>query len=362
MKILDLFRMMAKHNASDLHIKVGEPPVFRVSGQLARMQNVPALSVEESEQLLFPLLSEKQKEKLAARGYEDFSYAIDDIGRFRCNIFRQCGMLSAAIRRVNPKIPSYDELRLPPQVARCAEFEAGLILVGGVTGSGKSTTIASVLNDINAKRRCHILTIEDPIEYVFKDDKAIINQREIHIDVLDFKEALRSAVRQDPDVMLVGEMRDAETFETALTAAETGHLVFGTVHSSGAAQTIGRILDLFPEAKHEQIRTSMAFNLRCILNQKLLRGATKEIPRVPAVEIMFITPIIKKLILDGEDAKIAEALIRDTENGCENYNKVLTRLYREKKISMDTALKAAPNPEELKMGMSGISISDGGIV
>lgn len=361
MKIIELFHLMAKHNASDLHLKAGEPPIFRVNGQLARMQNTTALDAAGTEALLFPLMSEVQRETLAKRGYEDFAYAIADVGRFRCNIFRQLGQLSAAIRRVGLKIPTYEELRLPPAIARLAEYEQGLVLIGGVTGSGKSTTIASILNDINARRRCHILTIEDPVEYLFKDDKALVNQREMNIDVHDFKDALRSAVREDPDVMLLGEMRDAETFETALTAAETGHLVFGTVHASGAPQTIGRILDLYPEAKHEQIRTSLAFNLRCVLNQKLLKSADKT-GRVPAVETMFITPIIKKLILEREDVKIADALSRDVESGSENFNKVLIRLYREKKITMETALKAAPNPEELRMSMSGITISDGGIV
>ncbi len=361
MKIIELFHLMAKHNASDLHLKAGEPPIFRVNGQLARMQNTTALDAAGTEALLFPLMSEVQRETLAKRGYEDFAYAIADVGRFRCNIFRQLGQLSAAIRRVGLKIPTYEELRLPPANARLAEYEQGLVLIGGVTGSGKSTTIASILNDINARRRCHILTIEDPVEYLFKDDKALVNQREMNIDVHDFKDALRSAVREDPDVMLLGEMRDAETFETALTAAETGHLVFGTVHASGAPQTIGRILDLYPEAKHEQIRTSLAFNLRCVLNQKLLKSADKT-GRVPAVETMFITPIIKKLILEREDVKIADALSRDVESGSENFNKVLIRLYREKKITMETALKAAPNPEELRMSMSGITVSDGGIV
>ena len=213
MKIADLFQMMAKHNASDLHIKAGEPPVFRVAGQLARMQNVPPLTPKETEDLLLPLMDDRQRAVLADQGYEDFAYHIEGVGRFRCNLFRQLGMLSAAVRRVNLRIPSYEELRLPPQVARCAEFEQGLILIGGVTGSGKSTTIASILNDINAKRRCHILTIEDPVEFVFKDDKAIINQREIHIDVKDFKSALRSAVREDPDVMLVGESCTAELIQ-----------------------------------------------------------------------------------------------------------------------------------------------------
>jgi twitching motility protein PilT len=362
MRILELFNLMVKHTASDLHIKAGEPPVFRVAGQLARMQSSPPFTSKDCEDLLTPIMGERDRQALAEQGYCDFAYFVEGIGRFRCNLFRQLGNLSAAVRRVNLHIPSYQELMLPPQVGKCAEYEQGLILVGGVTGSGKSTTIASILNDINARRRCHILTIEDPVEYVFKDDKAIVNQREIGIDVPDFAHALRSAVREDPDVMLVGEMRDAETFETAITAAETGHLVFGTIHSSSAAQTIGRILDLFPAAKHAQMRTAMAFNMRCVLNQKLLKGTTKETPRVPAVEAMFITPIIKKMILEGEDTKVADALAKDVDSGCESFTRALIRLYREKKITMDAALKAAPNPEELRMAMSGITVSDGGIV
>ncbi len=361
MKIHELFTMMAKYSASDLHLKVGEPPIFRVSGELVRMKS-PPLTEEDTDSLLMPMVNQRSKNDLDTRGYCDFSYAFDASGRFRVNVFKQTGKFSAAIRRVKPRIPSYEELQLPAHIAKCAAYEQGLVLIGGITGSGKSTTIAAVLNDINSKRRCHILTIEDPIEYVFTDDKALINQREIGLDVVNFSEALRSAVREDPDVMLLGEMRDAETFETALTAAETGHLVFGTVHSSGCAPTIGRILDLFPVAKQEQVRTSLGFNLRCVLNQKLLPSTNKEKPQVPALETMFITPIIKKMILEGEDMKVQDALNKDVEGGCESYNKVLTRLYKEKKITMETALAAAPSPEELRMAMRGISITDGGIV
>jgi twitching motility protein PilT len=361
MKIHELFGTMAKYNASDLHIKVGEPPIFRVSGELVRMKS-PPLTEDDSVALLMPMVNERSKGDLDHRGYCDFSYALEGTGRFRVNIFKQTGRLSAAIRRVKPRIPTYEELQLPDALQKCSSYEQGLILMGGITGSGKSTTIASILNDINTKRRAHIITIEDPIEYVFTDDKSLINQREIGIDVINFQEALRSAVREDPDVMLLGEMRDAETFETALTAAETGHLVFGTIHSSNCASTIGRILDLFPEGKHEQVRTSLGFNLRAVLNQKLLASTSKEKPMVPAVEIMYITPIIKKLILEGEDMKVAEALSKDNDSGSENYNRVLSRLYKEKKISMETALQSAPNPEELRMMMRGISISDGGIV
>jgi twitching motility protein PilT len=361
MRIHELFQAMSKYNASDLHLKLGEPPIFRVNGELVRIKS-PPLQGDDVEAMVAPLMGERARSELESRGYADFSHALEGVGRYRCNVFRSCGKLSAAIRRVKLSIPSYQELHLPTQLATCATYEQGLVLIGGITGSGKSTTIACMLNDINAKRRAHIITIEDPIEFLFTDDKALINQREIGIDVVNFSEALRSAVREDPDVMLLGEMRDAETFETALTAAETGHLVFGTVHASGAAQTIGRILDLFPQSKHDQIRTALGFNLRCVINQKLLISTSEKTPQIPAVEVMFITPIIRKLILEGEDTKIAEALARDHENGCQNFNRVLAQLYREKKISMEVALNAAPNPEELRMSMRGITISDGGIV
>ena len=363
MEIVRLFGMMVKHDASDLHVKVGQPPVFRVAGQLSRMQNVGPLTPDQTRALLEPILSPDQLEMLQQRGNVDFAWYQEDVGRFRCNVFLQRGYLSAAIRKVNLEIPSYQKLNLPANIKKCAEYEAGLVLIGGVTGSGKSTTLATILNDINEHRRCHILTIEDPIEYLFEDKLGIVNQREIGIDVMDFKDALRAAVRQDPDVMLVGEMRDAETFETALTAAETGHLVFGTIHSSGAAQTIGRILDLFPEEKHEQIRTALAFNMRAVFNQKLLRAKEKSLGRVPAVEIMFNTPIVRKLIMEGNDKRLHDAIQADTENGCETFNQVLARLVKEGMVTQEVALKASPNSEELRMAMSGISISDaGGIV
>ncbi len=359
MRIHELLASMAKFEASDLHLKVDQPPIFRVKGDLVRMKSAP-LTDADLEALLLPLVTGRNQGEFDRRGYADFSVGIDGVGRFRCNVYKQRSSLSAAIRRVKPKIPGYADLGLPPAIARCAELEQGLVLIGGITGSGKSTTIASVLDDINRRRRVHIITIEDPIEYVFTDDKAIINQRELGLDVATFEDALRSAVREDPDVMLLGEMRDAETVETALTAAETGHLVFGTIHASNSASTIGRILDLFPPAKHEAMRTAMAFNLRCIMNQKLLRGVDGRM--VPALEIMFITPIMKKLILDGEDNRIAEALVKDKDSGNEDMNRVLHRLVQERRIDQDVALAASAAPEALRMLMRGISISDGGIV
>lgn len=355
MQITELFQGMAKHNASDLHLKSGQPPVFRISGELVRLKG-EVLTDAMLREMLLPLLNAKQQRDLEERGYADFAVPVPGIGRFRCNLFKQMGSLAMCARRNKPTIPTYADLGLPAQVERLATFEQGLVLVGGITGSGKSTTIASVLNDINSRRRCHILTIEDPVEFVYTDDKAIVNQREIGQDVVSFEEALRSAMREDPDVMLLGEMRDGETVETALAAAETGHLVFGTIHASGAPQTISRLLDLFPESKHAQMRTSLAFNLKCILNQKLLPVAQGK-GMVPAVETMFISPIIKKLILDGEDSKLPETLARDVEAGSETFNKVLARLYKEKKVTMEVALAASPNPEELRMSMRGISIS-----
>jgi len=355
MQITELFQGMAKHNASDLHLKSGQPPVFRISGELVRLKG-EVLTDATLREMLMPLLNAKQVRDLEERGYADFAVPVPGIGRFRCNLFKQMGSLAMCARRNKPTIPTYADLGLPAQIERLATFEQGLVLVGGITGSGKSTTIASVLNDINSRRRCHILTIEDPVEFVYTDDKAIVNQREIGQDVASFEEALRSAMREDPDVMLLGEMRDGETVETALAAAETGHLVFGTIHSSGAPQTIGRLLDLFPETKHAQMRTSLAFNLKCILNQKLLPVAQGK-GMVPAVETMFVSPIIKKLILDGEDSKLPETLARDVEAGSETFNKVLARLYKEKKVTMEVALAASPNPEELRMSMRGISIS-----
>ena len=275
MEIHKLFRMMVKHEASDLHLKVGQPPTFRVAKKLSRMQNVDALTEAQLNNLIIPLMDDDAKQELNEVGNKDFAHFAEGIGRFRCNVFKQTGTLAAAIRRVNSRIPNYDELGLPAQIKRIAGFEQGLVLIGGVTGSGKSTSLAAILNDINMNRRCHILTIEDPVEYLFTEDKAIINQRELGIDVSDFDQALRSAVRQDPDVMLIGELRDADTFETALTAAETGHLVFGTIHASSCAQTLARIMDMFPASKASLIRNSFAANMRCVINQKLCAAAPK---------------------------------------------------------------------------------------
>src|SRR5438477_637135 len=283
-----LFRWVMKHEGSDLHLKVGLPPMMRLKGVIRQM-NMKALTQEDMERLLFPTLGERERKILEDTGGIDYAYVVgQDEGRFRVNLFRQRGKLSVAARRVNNKIPSFEQLHLPPSIEKLCHFDQGMIILAGVTGSGKSTTIASMLDYINERERLHVVTIEDPIEYTFTDKKAVINQREIGIDVLDWPTALKHVVREDPDVILVGEMRDRETFEAGINAAETGHLVFGTIHASTSPRTVGRILDLFPADMHTAVRQSMAFNLKAIISQKLLPSIKPGASRVPTVEIMIV--------------------------------------------------------------------------
>src|SRR5262245_6195224 len=256
-----LFRMVMKHEASDLHLKVGQPPMMRLRGDIRRVDMRP-LTQEDMERLLLPHLNARQRNILDEEGGVDLSYVVgNDECRFRVSLFKQRGKLSLVSRRVNTKIPTFEKLGLPPSIEKLCQFSEGLVILAGVTGSGKSTTIASMLDYLNEREPLHILTVEDPIEFTFVDKKSVINQREIGLDVRDWLKGLKDAVRQDPDVILVGELRDIETFEAAIAAAETGHLVFGTIHASSAATSINRILDLFPANKHNAIRQALANNL-----------------------------------------------------------------------------------------------------
>jgi len=252
------------------------------------------------------------------------------------------------------KIPDFRGLFLPDSIENLCNYDQGMVLLAGVTGSGKSTTIASMLNYINERERVHILTLEDPIEFVFTEDKALINQREIGMDVKDFQIGMKHAVREDPDIMLVGEMRDEETFMTAIHAAETGHLVFGTIHASSASSTIGRILDLFPEQLHGAIRSAIAFNMRGIVAQKLLKSIKPGVPRVPTVEIMFFTTMVQKLVLEGEDHKLPDAIRIGAEDGMQDFTMSLKNLLDAELIDRPTAFAVAPNPDALKMAIKGI--------
>ena len=365
-----LFRMVMKFKGSDLHLKVGMAPAMRLAGVLRQMQ-MPPLTGADMERLMFPLLSPRQKQILEDTGGIDFAHIVfepnGDETRFRVNLFRQRGRLSLVARRVNTSIPDFEGLGLPPVLGEIASHDQGIVILAGVTGSGKSTTIAAMLQYVNTRERCHVVTIEDPIEFTFKDDKCIINQREVGIDVIDWDTALKHAVRQDPDIILVGEMRDKETFNAAMHAAETGHLVFGTIHASSAPSTISRILDLFPKEMHSAMRQNLAFNLRAIVAQKLLPttkdwAATTGQTRIPLCEVMRMDPLVKKLILNEDDIKLGQAIRMGKEIGMVDFTESLRQLVVAEKIERATAFEVAPNPETLRMVLKGIQLPEQGIL
>jgi len=280
----------------------------------------------------------------------------------RVNAFKQRGSLSLAARLVKNEIPNFEQLNLPPAVDKLTTYRQGLVLVCGVTGSGKSTTLAAIIESLNAARRCHILTIEDPIEYVYADKKAAINQREMGIDVFDWSDALTAAVREDPDVILVGEMRDRETFAAALAASETGHLVFGTLHASSAAQVFGRILDMFPPEERDGVRKGLAFNLQAVVCQKLVPSCMHGTDMAPAVELAFCTPTVRELIRKGQDKAITDVIRAGARDGMQDFTASLADLVGKSLITGETALEIAPNPDELKMALQGIRLSTRGLV
>jgi twitching motility protein PilT len=364
LEIEKLFRATIKLEGSDLHLKVGRPPHVRIKGSLRPMNRGP-IDDEEMVRLCFPMMDERNRKIFDINGGADFAYAMEFEGknwRFRVNLLQQLGHVGLVARRVNNWIPDFAGLHLPPIMEDLCKFDQGMILLAGVTGSGKSTTIASMLNWINANYRKHILTLEDPIEFVFSDDKCLVNQREIGLDVKDFEIGMKHAVREDPDVMLVGEMRDRETFMTAIHAAETGHLVFGTIHASSAATTIGRILDLFPAEMHPALRSAMAFNMRGIVAQKLLPSIKPGVSRCPTVEVLTFTAMTRKLILDEQDVKLGDLIRMSTREGMQDFTMSLTDLVNKDLIDRSVALEVAPNVEALKMALKGIAVSQPGIL
>ncbi|GIW78217.1 MAG: twitching motility protein PilT [Gemmatales bacterium] len=357
-----LFRMVMKHQGSDLHLKVGQPPMMRLNNRIRRTEAKP-LTQEDMEKLLLPTLKEDQLKTLKETGGVDYSYVVgQEEARFRVNLFYQRGKLSLVARRVTSDIPTFESLHLPPTIEKLCHFDQGLIILAGVTGSGKSTTIAAMLEYINARESYHILTLEDPIEYTFTDRKSIINQREIGLDVSDWHTALKHAVRQDPDIILVGELRDRDTFEAGIHAAETGHLVFGTIHASTAPSTIGRILDLFPADMHSALRQALAFNLKAIICQKLLPSIKPGVGRVPTNEIMIVNPTIRELIIKGEDKKLADAIRIGFQEGMLDFTESLTQLVLRGDVDKSVALEVAPNPDALKMAIKGIKVAQPGIL
>jgi twitching motility protein PilT len=361
-KINVFFRAVMKFEASDLHLKVGLPPMMRLKGAIRKMEH-PPISEEQMERLFFEIMNPRQRKTLDETGGSDFAHVIGhDECRFRVNILKQRGHLGMVARRVNTKVPTFAGLGLPPSIELLCKFDQGMIILAGVTGSGKSTTIASMLDYLNEREQLHILTIEDPIEYLFSDKKSVVNQREVGIDVCDWMTALKHAVREDPDVILVGEMRDRDTFEAALIAAETGHLVFGTIHASSAASTLGRILDLFPADMHQAIRQTLVFNLKAVVAQKLLPSIKPGVHRVPTNEIMILNPTIRELIIKGEDKKISDAIKIGFLEGMVDFTENLRQLVERGDVAKEVALEVAPNPEALKMALKGIKVATPGIL
>jgi twitching motility protein PilT len=347
---------MSKEGASDLHLKADATARLRLGTRIMPVKGKP-LSGDEIAAMADEILDDRQRAFFAEIGSIDVAEELKGADRFRINIYRQRGNVSIAVRRVSREIPSFEELHLPPQIRPIAEHTSGVVLVAGITGSGKSTTIAAMLEHINQIRQCHIVTIEDPIEYLYTDQKALINQREVGIDVPDFSSALKYLMREDPDVVLIGEMRDRETFAAALQAAETGHLVFGTIHSSGASQTIGRILDLFDADSRDLVRQSLGFNLRAIICQRLLPCLAKGVDRVPAVEILLNNPSARQMIEEKRDAELAEVIRSSEHEGMQDFTASLLELIEKDYVDPKVAYEAAPNPDELKMRMKGISAS-----
>ena len=359
-----IFRLAIKHGCSDIHLQVGRPPVFRIKGSLRELQMDP-IDNDKMIELCFPMMDQRNLDIFHRDGGADFAKTMisdDEPWRFRINLMTQLGKVGMVARKIERSIPPFEKLFLPPVMEELCKYDQGMVLLAGVTGSGKSTTIASMLDWINQNYRKHILTIEDPIEFVYTSDKCLINQREIGQDVVDFHVAMKHAVREDPDIMLVGEMRDRDTFETAIHAAETGHLVFGTIHASSAPGTIARILDLFPPMMHKAIRATMSMNMKAIVGQKLLKTIVDVPSRVPIVEIMKFNPTVRKLVREESDEKLPAAIRIGKDEGMQQFNDSLKSFIDREFISRADAFEISPNPDELKMMLKGIDVKDAAIL
>ncbi len=346
-KLNDLLLLTARQNASDLHIAVGRRPTLRIDGALIPLQKEPILTPEMTENLVLALLTAEQKEEFRKNREIDFSYGFEDKARFRVNVFFQRGFMAAALRLIQAQIKTPEELRLPPILHDFTKLSQGFILVVGPAGQGKSTTLAALLDEINHMRTDHIITIEDPIEYLFVQDRCIISQREVKSDTLDFHMGLRSLLRQDPDVIMIGEMRDPETISTSMTAAETGHLVFSTLHTNSASQTIDRIIDSFPPEQQGQVTSQLAATLVAIVSQRLVPRIDGG--RVPACEIMIVNSAIKNLIREKKTYQIDLIIETSLQSGMMTLNRSLSDLVKRREISLENAELYSLNPSELRI-------------
>lgn len=356
--IEQLLDIVYKKNASDMHISVGLPPIMRVDGKLMRIDS-PPLSKEGVEKIIFDMLSNEQRRILEQNWELDCSYGVEGVGRFRVNVYRERGHYALALRTISTEIPSFDDLGIPDVVKELAERPRGLILVTGPTGSGKSTTLAAIIDYINMNRVDHILTIEDPIEYLHYSKRSVVHQRELGHDTRSFGNALRAALREDPDIILVGEMRDLETVSLALTAAETGHLVLGTLHTSSASQTIDRVVDVFPAQQQQQIRIQLSNSLIGVLSQTLLPKITpdgEKKGRALAMEIMIVTSAISNLIREGKTTQIYSSIQTGSHLNMQTLEACLKDLCIKKQITFDDALAKSDRPEDLKRMLSDVFI------
>ena len=345
----ELLEQMVQMNASDLHLTVGTPPVVRVDGKLQRL-NQDMLTAEHTKKLAYSMLNEKQKLKFEQNWELDFSFGIENMSRFRCNIFMQRGNVAVALRQIPYKVKTFEELGLPKVIAEFSKLPRGLVLVTGPTGSGKSTTLASIIDKINKERPVHIITVEDPIEYLHRHQTALINQREVFADTPSFSSALKYALREDPDVVLVGEMRDLETIESALSISETGHLAFATLHTNSAAESINRIIDVFPTNQQEQIRVTLSFTLQAVVSQTLIPKIGGG--RCLALEILVVTPAIRAIIRDDKIHQIYSMLQSGQKYGMKTMNQSLGELYTAGKITLNDAMSYSHNTQELSEMLS----------
>ena len=360
MHINDLLKVAPERKASDLHLKVGSHPVIRIAGELVPLVEMKRLMQEDTIAMAFSIMSNRQKQKFKDNLEIDIAYSVPGLGRFRANVFQQRGTVGLVLRVIPVKILTIRELGLPLVLEKIAQETRGLILCTGTTGSGKSTTLAAMIDYINSHRCEHIMTIEDPIEFLHRDKKSIVNQREVEVDTKSFAGALRSALRQDPDVILVGEMRDYETIETAITAAETGHLVLSTLHTLDATETVNRIIAVFPPHQQKQIRLQLAGVLKAVISMRLIPRADGH-GRVPAAEVMIATPFIRDCIINKDKTKLIHEAIAAgvSQYGMQTFDQSIFNLYKKDLITYDEALRRASNPDEFKLKIQGIqSTSD----